>query len=204
MSKNKVVFDVDDTLWGLNDRICASLGIDKSVIHDFNIRKNKSLTDAEKSALLRAYSDVDFFRNIKWFRGIELLNNLFNKGVDVRISSNCMTAYIANVKTEQLLHKLILPQSSIKMNIISSDSSSKEVNDDAFILVDDSPYNIRNSNAKYNILIRQPWNTSLNAYETMTGKTLIYCDTLKEAIELVSELTLSYDSIINYDKIPNC
>ena len=115
-----------------------------------------------------------------------------------------MTAYIANVKTEQLLHKLILPQSSIKMNIISSDSSSKEVNDDAFILVDDSPYNIRNSNAKYNILIRQPWNTSLNAYETMTGKTLIYCDTLKEAIELVSELTLSYDSIINYDKIPNC
>lgn len=201
MSKNKVVFDVDDTLWGLNDRVCASLSINKSVIHDFSIRRNKSLTDAEKSALLKAYSDVDFFRNIKWFRGIEMLNKLFKDGVDIHISSNCMTADIASVKTEQLLHKLVLPQSNIKMNIISSDSSLKEV-EDAFILVDDSPYNICKSNAKYNILIRQPWNTSLNAYETMAGKTLIYCDTLKEVMELVSELTLSYDSVINYDKIP--
>ena len=68
--------------------------------------------------------------------------------------SNCSTRPIADVKMEQAVKVLDLPEERIHMNVIDmyTQSLQKKLPDDMFIFVDDSPHNIVMSKAAHRIM----------------------------------------------------
>ena len=183
----KIVFDVDDTLWQLNKRIAAEIGLDYNKITVFSAHDNPNLTNTERNALLSAYADSKMFENIEWDASIEKINVL---QADIYINSNNSTQEIADLKRTQLHNVLNINDDHIIMNIVGNDKSNitkKYIGDDVYILVDDSPHNIEMSKAKFNIVIKRPWNEHCILPK---AKPAIFVDTLDDAIRLI-ELILT-------------
>lgn len=179
----KVIFDVDDTLWSLNKRVAKITGIDYDKLTIFSVHDNTNLTENEKQEMLRVYADTDTFRDIKWDDGIEHIGSI---PADIYINSNNSTEEIAKVKREQLHGILDIPDDHIVMNITGLKKSSitkKVIDEDTYILVDDSLHNIEMSTAVYNIVIRRPWNQHSPVPE---GKNIIFVDNLYNAILTVN------------------
>lgn len=188
-SIKKVVFDIDDTLWGLNKRIANVLNIDENKLHTFVITDNKLLTEKEKNRVLNEYHNEKIFENIDWYDGIENILKIKNFGVQVFINSNCMTQTMANNKINQLLQVVDIPKENIKCNIIESKSVTRKTIDlDTDILIDDSPYNIANSPAKLNIIINHPWNITDEAEKIMKNKKIIRFDNLNQVNNFLIEI----------------
>lgn len=184
---HKIVFDVDDTLWQLNKRIAAEIGLDYNKITVFSAHDNPNLTKTERDALLSAYADSKMFEDIEWDASIEKINVL---QADIYINSNNSTQEIADLKRTQLHNILNINDDHIIMNIVGNDKSNitkKYIGDDVYILVDDSPHNIEMSKAKFNIVIKRPWNEHCILPK---AKPAIFVDTLDDAIRLI-ELILT-------------
>lgn len=179
----KVVFDVDDTLWSLNGRVCERLGINPKIMSSFVIEDNPNLTKEQQDAVHKEYRSSRNFKNILWFDGILSILDLVARGVDVHINSNSCSKRIADLKTIQLDELLHLPKEQIRMNVMShSTCTKKKMDDDVDIFVDDSPYNIKNSTAKINYMIRAPWNTTEEALALIEGKNVVFCDDLNDVM----------------------
>lgn len=179
----KVVFDVDDTLWSLNKRVSGITGIDYDKLTIFSVHDNVNLTEEEKQKMLRVYADTDTFRDIKWDASIEYIGSI---AANIYINSNNSTEEIAEVKRKQLHSVLNIPDDHIIMNITGLKKSSitkKVIDEDTYILVDDSLHNIEMSTAVYNIVIRRPWNQHSPIPE---GKNIIFVDNLYNAILTVN------------------
>ena len=174
----KVVFDLDDTLWALNKRACEMANVDYNKIDTFKLTENKLLTDEEKSRMLKIYNSIDLWKNIKWEDGVTDLMSLKQFGAKVYINSNCLNQEVADFKRSFLHKELGIPDDQIILNIMT-DVKVKPLDNDMYIFIDDSPYNINNSKAKYNIIPNRPWNKSVEGYR---------CNTLKEIIELCKSL----------------
>lgn len=181
----KVIFDVDDTLWSLNKRVSEITGIDYGKFTVFLVHDNTNLTEDEKQEMLRLYADTDTFRDIEWDDGIEHIGSI---PADIYINSNNSTEEIAKVKREQLHSVLEIPDNHIVMNITGLKKSSitkKIIDEDTYILVDDSLHNIEMSTAVYNIVIRKPWNQHSPVPK---NKHIIFVDSLYDAILTVNGL----------------
>ena len=182
----KVVFDVDDTLWSLNGKVCERLGIDPSTMCSFVIEDNPNLTKELQDAVHREYRSSSNFMDIKWFDGVMDILKLVNRGVDVHINSNSCSERIAELKTVQLDELLHLPKEQLRMNVMThATCTKKKMDDDVDIFVDDSPYNIKNSTAKINFMIRAPWNTTASAMKLIEGKNVVFCDDLNEVMSRI-------------------
>lgn len=182
-----VVFDVDDTGWGLNDRICNILGIDINKLKAFYIKHNEELNENQKDLILEKYSDPKMFENIEWYEGFESIFDLEQFGCTVHINSNCNTQDVKDTKHIELVDKLGFPDEKVTLNVVK-DSKNKNIDDNIYILVDDSPFNIAKSKAKYNISLKKPWNTSKQGLETIGDKKVIFCDNFIEILRTVEEL----------------
>lgn len=189
----KVVFDVDDTLWSLNKRVSKMTGVDYDKLTTFSIYDNVKLTEEEKKLILSAYSNADIFKNMEWDEGVETINDIV---ADVYINSNNLTEDIATLKREQIHDVINIADDHIIMNVIGSDKSSitkKVIDKDVYILVDDSLHNVEMSNAKHNIVVKRPWNQHSEIPE---DKNVIIADDLKHAIRII-------ESIISKSKCPD-
>lgn len=167
----KVVYDVDDVLWPLNQRVFAHLQLDfrKDIV--YNVSTNPLLTPAERRAVLDAFHQAETFVDMDFYPGANEILQSEPLGATVRIHSNCYTPAIAELKRTQI--QQILPQMKpafIKMSLISTNPNHKQVDADAFVFVDDNPYNIAGSKAPVNIVPRQPWNTTTEAAQVLTSK----------------------------------
>lgn len=182
-----VIFDVDDTGWGLNDRVCNILGIDISKIKNFYIKHNEELDENQKELLLEKYSDPKMFENIEWYDGFDTIFSLEQFECEVHINSNCNTQAVRETKHTELVDKLSFPDDRVILNVIT-DAKHKDLDDNIYILVDDSPFNITKSKATYNISLRKPWNTSKFGLETIGDKKVIFCDSFPEILEVIKEL----------------
>lgn len=172
----KVVYDVDDVLWGLNRRVERILGIDKSRNVEYCISRSPTFSPAEQSAIMKCFHDAETFKQMAFFPGASEILDCEPYGATVRIHSNCLTAAIAEQKRIQL-HKLLpsLKPAFIKLSVVTPAANRKAIDQDAYIFVDDSPYNIASSTAKFNLVPRQPWNQTDKAKSTMTadGKQIV-------------------------------
>ncbi len=178
----KIVYDIDDTLWGLNKKVSEILGIDENKITSFRIRENHLLSKEIQEAILNEYHKDSTFENIVWYEGVEDILMPEEFGSKIFINSNCLTERMIYLKKTQLLSVVDIPEQNIKCNIIDhSKAMQKEIDKDTDILIEDSPYNIAISPAKINIVINHPWNMSESANEIMKSKNIIRFDTLKEA-----------------------
>lgn len=194
-----VIFDVDDTGWGLNDRVCDILGIDISKIKNFYIKHNEELDENQKELLLEKYSDSKIFENIEWYEGFGSIFDLEQLGCTVHINSNCNTQDVKETKHIELVDKLGFPDEKVTLNVIA-DAKNKNLDDDIYILVDESPFNIAKSKAMYNIALKKPWNTSKYGLETIGNKKVIFCDNFIEILVTIEELLCGGE---NYERYKN-
>lgn len=163
-----VVYDVDDILWSLMDRVTEHLGIDYNrATYLFSVRDNPKLTPEEKRAIIDDFANPKMFENIQFYPGAEDILKVEQMGAHVRINSNAFNAEIGRLKTEQLLaHIPDLTPEHIQMNIINpKDTHKKEMNPDTVIFIDDSEHNILLSPAVINVMPtdRPMWCTNSEA-----------------------------------------
>lgn len=189
MANVKIVFDMDDVLWDFDGRVCKRIGLDKNRVVTFKVSENPLLNDEEKDTLRRAYADASIFDNIVWYDGINRISELTSMGADVHISSNCAGEEVAIKKHPQLLSALKLPEEKIHLNVIKVDTHhSKNIGSDVYAFIDDNPHNVAESDAKYNFMPIQPWNSTPEAKALVKHKKVIYCKDLNEIINNIKSL----------------
>lgn len=187
----KVIFDIDDTLWGLNAKISKHTGIPLHKFVTFKLEMNPELSDKEKQLVLDWYSTSQLFENIEWFEGIDRINNL---KADVYINSNIYSSEIEQLKRSQIHDVLDIEDDHIILNNVNNGSVGiKNIDSDTFIFVDDSPYNILHSKAKYNIMLNRPWNTSEYGQSIIGDTSVIICNSLNEIIDTIEIILESED-----------
>ena len=176
----KVVYDVDDVLWGLDDYVMEFLGLDINDNIEYRISKSPIFTAKERKAIIDCFCDAKMFENMEFYPGADKITDVEKYGATVRIHSNCYSDAIAEQKRRQLY--ALLPQmkrSFIKLLTVSPTADQKQVDQDAYIFVDDCPYNVALSMAKFNFVPRKPWNLTTKAKDTMTadGKQILEAET---------------------------
>ena len=185
----KIIFDIDDTLWSLNRKICKELDIPYEDISTFSIHENPILTEKQKQQMLAKYSDPDSFKNIAWFDGVEQIMNIQN--ADIYLNSNSANELCSAEKRQRIHAVLNIPDDHITITTTGNkkkNATKKSIDEDTFIFIDDSPHNVSMSPAKYNIMICTPWNQSENGRYLVRNKNVFYCDTLIDAISLIQKL----------------
>lgn len=185
--KKRAVFDVDDILWGLNEKVAEILGYDGNLITNFSIRKCTKIDADTQEKIIALYGNINTFKEMKFYEGVEDLLRLEEAGVEVSICSNSMTKDIAISKTEQLLRKIKgLREEQLQMNIISEKTHhQKDIKSGIWVLVDDSPYNIAASEAEIDIMRPHPWNQSPEGKEIYKAKHPIFIPTLIETVDYI-------------------
>jgi len=158
-----------------------------NTLTNFSVSKNDRLTEFQKRSILDSYADDKFFENIKWYKGFTDIFDLERLGCNVYIHSNCLTEATKEAKYTEIVDKLGFPSERVALNVIS-DPYHKDLDSDIYILVDDSPFNLANSKAKYNIALRKPWNTSDIARGIIGEKNVIYCNTFIEVLDTIQNI----------------
>ena len=184
MEKLKVVFDCDDILWPLNKKMAKIAGINFDDLYTYSIKDNKNFSQEEKEKIIGIYGSTQLFTDINWYKGIEKINDI---NAEIIISTNCYTKDIANLKRKQLKEILNITDDKIHTHIIN-DEKEKDIDKDVYIFVDDSPYNIKESYAPFNILMKKPWNITKESNDLMIKQNVYKYDTLEEIIKAVNFL----------------
>lgn len=180
----KIIFDIDDILWGLNERAAKMANLEYEKLTSFSVPLNKNLTKEEAKILTSVYENPSLFENIIWFNGIERIDSL---PADVHIVSNIFQKEVDTLKRTQLHSVLNIPDEKIHLNLVT-DATKKTIPEDTYIFVDDSPYNIAASPAKHNIMLKRPWNQSENGKQIIGDKPVKMFDTLNEIIDYIETL----------------
>lgn len=182
--KKIVVFDVDDILWSLNKRAALLANVPYNKLVTFNLSENTLLNKEEKDRIINVYNSNELFKVMNFYNGIERLNTL---NAEVHISSNVFKEIPAQQKMNHLLKVLTIPIENIHLNMVT-DPYKKTLPEGTYIFVDDSPYNIANSTATHNIMLKKAWNTSELANKIMGDVPRVQFDTLNEIIDYIEQI----------------
>ena len=182
-SKLKVVYDLDDTVWGLNDVVYRRrMGLDPQIATYYNFIDNPSLTDEQKKHIRMLYENPDVFCECEFYPGVERIYDLEKTGcADVWICSSCLNEQVMDVKIHRLYHEV--PNINKTHLRLSCDGSHKR--ESGNILVDDRLQNIINEDFTYNILIDKPYNQCDSFPE---GKIVYRVSSLNEAVNMVEAI----------------
>lgn len=158
---DKVVFDIDDTLWGLNKRVCHRAHVPFQNITTFLVGDNKNLTKDQIEAVVSQYWYPATWTNIKWYKGIDKIKDLEkNYKCEVYLYTNCATEELAKLKVEQAHIATGLPYDRIIANVTNQHHRKRSL-EGTYIFVDDSPYNIEQSTAAHVLTLNKPWNKTV-------------------------------------------
>lgn len=165
----KIIFDLDDTLWNLNEKACRIAGIDITKLITFKIHENPLLTDEEKDRLYKVYQDPKLWEDITYCEGANKIAELEKKYKDVKvfINSNCLNDGVYDFKRSFLSKDFNLPEDQIHLQV----SSKKKDIEDAFIFIDDNPNNINHAKSKFYIVPDKYWNKELKGRNIFRGYT---------------------------------
>lgn len=180
--KQKVIFDCDDILWGLNEEISKQTRIDFQKLVTYNCTQNPLLTPADIKRLQKAYADPSMFERTKFYPGVERIKTL---NADVYINSHSFTQEMLEIKKHRLLTELNFPEDHMILTLIQTPEDAKELPKDTYIFVDDACKNLVNSPAHYNLMIQKPWNKDMS---TIRYKYVEKFDTLKKVIDRIEFL----------------
>lgn len=187
----KIIYDIDDTLWGLNARIAKFTKVDINRITKFAVKEIEGLSDVEKETIIKQYANTKMFQNIEWYKGVSDITKPEKLGAKIYIKSNSMNDEISRLKREQLKEVVCISDDRIQFNNISVSSCKHKVLDnDMDIFVDDSPHNVALSHAKINIMIKCPWNITEESKQIMKDKNVLWFDTLEEVNDYIYNYVL--------------
>lgn len=184
MTKYIVVFDLDDTLWNLNEKACKIAGVDYNKIRNFKLHENLLLTDSEKDKLWELYQNPMLWKDLEWLDGAKDIKDLESDEVEVWLVSNCLNINVEQFKRSILSKELGLPDNRIMLNVKVS-VGDKKMPENTYIFVDDSPYNLNDSTAKYKIIPDRPWNRDYKSVDTYRF------NNLRDIIAFIKVLTKS-------------
>ena len=184
MKKYIVVFDLDDTLWNLNEKACKIAGVDYNKIRNFKLHENPFLTDSEKDKLWELYQNPMLWKDLEWLDGAKDIKDLESDDVEVWLVSNCLNINVEQFKRSILSKELGLPDNRIMLNVKVS-VGDKKMPENTYIFVDDSPYNLNDSTAKYKIIPDRPWNRDYKSADTYRF------NNLRDIIAFIKVLTKS-------------
>ncbi len=209
-NRPKIVYDCDDVLWPLTERVCKKCHIPLGKQTVFRIQDDPKLTDDEKQAMAACFDEPENFCEMQFYPEISELADIFALGAEVAINSNCFNKAIAELKRNQLSATLpFLRKKDLHVNVVTPQSNHKSIGDDVLVFVDDSPYNIARSKSLINLVPMRPWNTTNDAKQTMlsegseivkdwqqalpaivsvnVGKHIIYVEDLAEANAIIKQ-----------------
>lgn len=186
----KVVYDVDDTLWGLNDFITKLHGIDIRKIKRYKTIENDELTEEEKRLIIGSYGDPDIFKQLLFYEGCERVFDLqVFQMADIWISSASLNDAIRDIKRERLKE---LPNIDMGHVVLTSGSDPFQGRVPGDILVDDCVKNILDHDFTYNIMLDKTYNHSEEDAQAIidSGKNVIRVFSLDEAIDKVENIVM--------------
>lgn len=190
----KVVWDIDDVMWRQNYEASRSCGIPFEKLVDFHANENPLLTDAEKARLNACYADPEHFRDIQWGAGLEKIPDLAKCGVTSQLNSNSFSAMVRGLKVAQLRWQIPrIEELEQRFGLVNDKTTiKKRFDDDAVILVDDSPYNAHIFPGHYVVTPFTPWIRTDKAQSLLSGKEVHYFTYgyPEEAIEVVRLLAM--------------
>lgn len=190
MEQKLVIFDCDDILWGLNEKVSNETGVDYTELVTFSIDENPYLTDSDKRLVSAMYHSAELFEDMKFYEGVERLKDI---NARVIINSNSMSQAAADMKRIQLKAATGLSDDQIVINVITPDNCKKKtIPEETFIFVDDSPHNVAMSPARYNIMMYKPWNSTREAFKEIEGKECERWSSLNEIIDRVEYILENY------------
>lgn len=170
-NRPKVVYDCDDVLWPLTERVCGKYRIPLGKQTVFRIQDDPNLTDTEKQALATSFEEVENFRDMQFYPEISELSEISALGAEVVVNSNCFNEEIAESKRAQLSATLpFLRKEDLCVNVVTPHTNRKTIGDDVLAFVDDSPYNISTSKALINLVPIRSWNTTADAKQIMLSE----------------------------------
>lgn len=155
-----VVFDLDDTLWPLNIKAYNMANVDINKMNTFILSENENITKEEQDRIMAVYNNPKLWENINYEPKALEIYKLQQLGAKVYINSNCLNDDVAAYKRSILSRDFNLPEDQIILNV-SSHAKKKNMIDNMYIFADDSPFNIANSKAKYNIVPNKTWNQTI-------------------------------------------
>lgn len=181
----RIVYDVDDVIWGLTELVMHDLGLSDRVQTDFCITDNTAFTDDEKTSILKAFGESRYYTDCNFYPGAEDILNTVAPDVEVSINSNAYSPEVVEVKKQRLGQFYPdLPKKLIRINLVTPDSNRKQIGSDVLIFVDDSPYNVSESNAKFNLMPYKTWNTTSKARKIVTSKNKAIFENWREKLPM--------------------
>lgn len=174
--QRKAVFDIDDVAWDLSGKVAKNVGVDYADLIDFHILQNERLTMEQRLAVNDYYRDREIFRDMQFYPGFDQVMDLQLIGAIVQMNSNSFSEEVRDDKIPQVTAAAPgVGRENLRFNVVNEKTTlKKRFDDDTYVLVDDSPYNIAISPAVWNIMPRVPWNQTPKAHEIVKDKTVIY------------------------------
>lgn len=194
VTKVKVTWDVDDVFWRQNYYAGLRCGIEFEKLIDFHVNENPILTPEQREALNAQYAKPEHFRDIPWGAGLARIPDLAQYGVHSQVNSNTFSPEGRDLKVMQLRQQIPrIDELEQRFGLVNDKTTvKKRFDDDALILVDDSPYNAQIFPGPYIVTPFTPWIRTDKAQALLTGKEVHYFTYgyPEEAIEIVKLLAL--------------
>lgn len=172
----KVVFDIDDIVWGSQRVVAREFNIPFELLDEFHILENSKLTYEQRLAINAYYGGPKFGRNIEFYPGFEKILELEKFGAIIQFNSNGFSVTALNDKRDRI--RAVLPNvrpEQFRFNLVDGSTTiKKKFDDDSFIVIDDSPYNIAQSPALHNIMPIVPWTQTAKARQIVRDKNVHY------------------------------
>lgn len=191
MEKRRVVFDVDDCLWPLNEHVSWAAGVDYKDIVTFYSRDNYVLSEEEKERLYDAYQLPFLHDRMDFYPGAALVACIArDPRFDAWLCSNSTNERSRDSKVKNLerLFGRDYGKFRVQMNLITMEQSkTKKFPERIWVLVDDSPLNALASGAEFVLMPRRPWNQSewgRRVLAPIAGRVLFF-DTIPECVEKI-------------------
>ena len=151
----RVIIDVDDVLYPLNELVCKQLQLEEIKVR-YNDIADFKLSNFEadiRARMLELYADTAILESSKPYPGaLETLEHLTSMGCEIIIATNPTLAF-----AERRKEKLIADFGSIIRPANIMFGGRKDLLQADFI-VDDSVDNLMASVAERKILVTRPWN----------------------------------------------
>lgn len=190
----KTVWDVDDIMWRQNLEAGRACGIPFEKLIDFHVNENYLLTPEEQAALNARYAAPEHFRDIPWCDGLARIPDLAEYGVRSQVNSNTFSAEGRDLKVTSLRRQIPrLDELEQRFGLVNDKTTvKKRFDDDAVILVDDSPYNAAKFPGPIIVTPMTPWIATEKAQGLLRGKEVHYFTYgyPEEAIEIVRLLAM--------------
>ena len=155
--------DCDDVLLSCNQLALSLLNEEKGANHTLDDIKNWNTCGHAVDERMKYFGTLDFFEKQKALPGAkQFIRALLDRGIDVMLIT-AVYPFAASQRFKTLQEEF--PEIPAENIIVGKRKDVCQVD----ILLDDAPHNVFNSNARYPVLFRRPWNQHVSGMLSVEG-----------------------------------